>query len=86
MAISVHTNGSEIWSITKKQEAKIETAEMKFFRSVAGYARKDQTINTKIGEALNVLNLSNRTLKYRSHWKYHVLRMQDRRIPKKILT
>jgi hypothetical protein len=28
--------GSKIWAITKKLEAKIETAEMKFLRSVAG--------------------------------------------------
>jgi hypothetical protein len=32
----------------KKQEAKIENAEIKFLRSVAGYTRKDQIRNTKI--------------------------------------
>jgi hypothetical protein len=42
MAVPALAYGSEIWAITKRQEAKIETAEMKFLRSVAGYTRKDQ--------------------------------------------
>jgi hypothetical protein len=33
---------SEIWTTTKKQEAKIETAEMKFLTSVADYMWQDQ--------------------------------------------
>jgi hypothetical protein len=33
MALPTLTYGSEIWTITTKQEAKIETAEMKFLRS-----------------------------------------------------
>jgi hypothetical protein len=36
-AVLVLTYGSEIWTIKKKQEVKIETAGMKFLRSVAGY-------------------------------------------------
>jgi hypothetical protein len=32
----------------KKQEARIETAEMKLLRSVAGYTREDEIRNTKI--------------------------------------
>jgi hypothetical protein len=35
--------------LTKKYEEKIETAEIKFLRSVAGSTRKDQTRNTEIG-------------------------------------
>jgi hypothetical protein len=41
---------------------------MKFFRSVAGYTRKDQTGNTKIREELNILNLNNKILISRSKW------------------
>jgi hypothetical protein len=39
-AVPTLAYGSEIWTTTEKQEAKIETAEMKFLRSVAGYTRK----------------------------------------------
>jgi hypothetical protein len=70
----------------KKQEAKIESAETKFLRNVASYTREDPIRNTRIREELNILNLNNKNLKSRSHWKFHVLRMEDRRIPKKIVT
>jgi hypothetical protein len=42
----------------KNQTANTETAEMKFLRSVAGYTRKEQIINTKIKEELNVFTLN----------------------------
>jgi hypothetical protein len=85
MTVPILTYGSKIWTIIKKQEAKIETVEMKFLRNEAGCTRKDQTRNTKIREELNIFNLSNKILKYRSPWKFHVLRMEDRRILQKIL-
>jgi hypothetical protein len=70
----------------KKQEAKIETAEMKFLRSVAGYITKGQIRNTKIREELNIFNLNAKIIKSRPEWKYHLQRMEGRRIAKKILT
>jgi hypothetical protein len=39
MAVPTFAYGSKIWTITKKLEAKIETAVMKFLRSVACYTR-----------------------------------------------
>jgi hypothetical protein len=50
---------------------------------IAGSAR-----NTNIGEELNILvfNLNNKILKYRSQWKHHVVRMEERWFPKKTLT
>jgi hypothetical protein len=86
MAAHALTYGPKIWTLTKKQEAKIETAEMKFLRSVAGYTRKDQIKDTKIKEELNISKLNAKIIKSRSQWKYHVQRMEARRIPKKILT
>jgi hypothetical protein len=59
---------------------------MKVLTSIAGYTRKDQIRNTKIREDLNILNINNKILKSRSQWKYHVQRMEDRRILKKIPT
>jgi hypothetical protein len=85
MAVPMLTYGSEIWTI-KKQEAKIESAETKFLRSVAGYTRKDQITNTKIREKLNIFNLNAKIIKSRSQWKHQMQRMEDRQIPKKILT
>ena len=34
--------GSEFWTLTKEDERKIEAAEMRFLRSVAGYTRLDK--------------------------------------------
>jgi hypothetical protein len=72
--------------VNYKKEQEIETAEMKFLKSVAGYKRRDQARNTRIKEELNAYNISNNILKSRSQWKYHILRMEDRRILKKTLT
>jgi hypothetical protein len=57
MVVLIFTYGSEIRIITKgKQEAKIETAEMRYLRSPACYRRKDLVRNTKIKEVPNILN------------------------------
>jgi hypothetical protein len=84
-AVPTLTYGSQIW-ITKKEEAKTESAEMTFLRSAAGYTRKDQIRNTKIREKLNIFNPNNKIRKSRSQWKYHVQQMEDRWILEKILT
>jgi hypothetical protein len=42
MAVSTLTYGSEIWTTTKKKGTEIETAEIKFLRSVAGHTKKGQ--------------------------------------------
>jgi hypothetical protein len=59
---------------------------MKFLRSVAGDTRKDRIRNTKIKEELSIFNLNDKIIKSRSHWRYHVHRMEGRRTPEKILT
>jgi hypothetical protein len=66
-AVPTLTYGSQIW-ITKKEEAKIERAEMKFLWSVVGYTRKDQIRNKKIREKVNIFNPNKKILKSRSHW------------------
>jgi hypothetical protein len=58
---------------------------MKVLSSAAGYTWKDQLRNTKIREELNIFNLNDKIIKSRSQYKYRVKRMEDRRIPKKIL-
>jgi hypothetical protein len=48
MAVPTFTYESEIWTLTKTQEARIETAEMNFLRSVADCKRIDQIRNSEI--------------------------------------
>jgi hypothetical protein len=79
MAVPVVTYGSEIWIINHQnnRNQNFETAEITFLWSAAGYTRRDQIRNTKIGEELNVFNLNNKFIKLRSQWKYHFIRMED---------
>jgi hypothetical protein len=42
MAVSMMTYASENWTINRSDKKKIESAEMKFLRSVAGYTLLDQ--------------------------------------------
>jgi hypothetical protein len=44
----------------------------------------EKYLNVK--EKVNFINLINKILHSRSQWKHHVLQMEARRIPKKILT
>jgi hypothetical protein len=77
VAAPAFTYESEIWTFTKKQGARIETAKMDFLRSVAGYRRTNQKRNFKIMEELNIFILNDEILNFRSQWKNHVLRMED---------
>jgi hypothetical protein len=86
VAVLTLTCGSEILIERTKEAAKAETAEMKSLRCVAGCTKKDQIRNTKIMEELNIFYLNNKILKFSLQWKYHVQRMKDWRIPKKIVT
>jgi hypothetical protein len=40
MAVPTLAHGTEIWTVTKKYEAKTETAEVKFFRSTADFIQE----------------------------------------------
>jgi hypothetical protein len=66
----------------KKPEEEIETAQIELLRSAEGYTGKDQIRNANIRKE----NLSAKIIKSRSQWKYYVQRIEDKRIPKKILT
>jgi hypothetical protein len=58
--------------------AKIGSAEMKFLRSVGGYAGMSETSNTNIKEEFNIFNAHNKILIFRLQWKCHVLQKEDR--------
>jgi hypothetical protein len=85
MAIPTLTYSSETWTLTKKQRQKIETAEMKFLRNVAGYTLKDQIRNTVIRNELKIFSVNNRIQNNRLNWIHHVARMEPERIPKQLM-
>jgi hypothetical protein len=80
MAIPLLTYSSETWTLTKKQRQKIETAEMKFLRNVAGHTLKDQIRNTVIRNELKIFSVNNRL-----NCIHRVGRMEPERIPKQLM-
>lgn len=82
MAVPTITYGSETWTMTAQHIARIQAAEMKFLRPIAGYQRTDKKHNTEIRQQLNVEELNTTIVKYRTSWENHLTRMTDNRIPK----
>jgi hypothetical protein len=60
MAVPMLSYASENWTINRSDKKKIESAEMKFLRLVAGYTLLDQNRSTDIRSELKILNLTER--------------------------
>ena len=82
MSIPTITYSSETWTINNKNKKRIQSAEMRFLRSVAGYRLTDRKRNIEIREELNVGELNETIKTYRDKWKTHLGRMNQNRIPK----
>jgi hypothetical protein len=55
MAIPTLLYGSECWTLTKRQKSRLEAAEMRFLRTVAGYQLIDHRHNEDIREELQII-------------------------------
>lgn len=84
MAIPCGIYGSESWTITKMNERRIQTSEMRFLRRAAGYTKMDRKRNIEIRQELEVEDVNEMIREYRRKWREHVERMEDDRIPKRI--
>jgi hypothetical protein len=60
MAVPMLTYASENWTINRSDKEKIESAEVKFLHSVAGYTLLDQKRSADIRSELKVFNLTER--------------------------
>jgi hypothetical protein len=61
MAVPVLSYGSESCVISKKDNDKIQAAEMRFLRRVKGCTRADRIRNIDIRAELNIYNINNRS-------------------------
>jgi hypothetical protein len=59
-AVPMLTYASGNWTINRSDKKKIESAEMKFLRSVAGYTLLDQNRSTDIRSELKIFSLTDR--------------------------
>jgi hypothetical protein len=84
LAVPAVLYGSECWTLTKQQLQQVESSEMRFLRSVAGYRRIDKKRNTDIRQNLKIFNLWEKIKEYQQNDFEHILRMPTYQIPWKI--
>jgi hypothetical protein len=85
MTVPALLYGSECWTHTNKQKSRLEAAEMRFLRSVAGQGLIDHRRNEDIREELQIIDINSRMKDYQIKWLQHLERMEQNRIPKLLL-
>jgi len=75
--------GSENWTLTASQRQRIEAAEMKLLRPLAGYTLYDHKTNNSIRKELRITSILDKIDEYRKKWLLHIQRMPQNRIPLK---
>jgi len=73
--------GQENWALTALQRRRIEAAEMKLLRPLAGYALYDHKTNDYIRRELRITGILDTIDEYRLNWLSHLQRMPQNRIP-----
>jgi hypothetical protein len=75
--------GSENWILTASQRRRIEAAEMKLLRPLAGYTLYDHKTNDSIRRELQTKSILGKIDEYRWNWLLRSQRMPQNRIPLK---
>ena len=75
--------GSENWTLTALQRRRIEAAEMKLLRPLAGYTLFDHKTNDYICRELRITGILDKIDEYRRNWLSHLQKMPQNRIPLK---
>jgi len=74
---------SENWTLTASQKRRIEAAEMKLLRPLAGCTLYDHKTNDYTRRELRITDILDRIGEYRRNWLSHLQRMPQNRIPLK---
>jgi hypothetical protein len=77
--------GSENWILTALQRRRIEAAEIKLLRPLAGYTLYDHKTNDSVRRELQTDCILDKTDEYRRNWLLHLQRMPQNWIPFKII-
>jgi len=72
--------GSENWTVTVLQRRRIEAAEMKLLRPLAGYTLYDHKTNDYTPRELRTTGILDNIDEYRRNWLSHLQRMPQNRI------
>ena len=67
--------------LKKREEQRLEAAQMKFLRHLLGITKLDKEKNQCIGEKMGAQNIVKEIKQYQEKWLQHVQRMDTNRIP-----
>jgi exonuclease III len=79
------TYGHELWVMTERMRSRVQAAEMRFLRRVAGVRLLDRVRSSAIRESLGIEPLLLRIERSQLRWLGHVLRMPPERLVKQVL-
>jgi len=77
--------GSETWAPKKREEQRLEAAQMKFLRPLLGITKLDKEKNQRIRVKTEAQNIVKEIKLYQEKWLQHVQSMDTNRIPKQAL-
>jgi len=77
--------GSEAWVLKKREEQRLEAAQMKFLRHLFGITKLYKEKNQCIREKTGAQNIVKEIKQYQEKWLQHIQRMDTNRIPKQAL-
>ena len=77
--------GSEVWVLKKREEQRLEAAQMKLLRHLLGITKLDKEKNQCIRQKTGAQNIVQEIKQYQEKWLQHVQRMDTNRLPKQTL-
>jgi len=77
--------GSEVWVLKKREEQRLEAAQMKFLRHLLGITKLDKEKNQCIREKTGAQNIVEEIKQYQKTWLQHVQRMDTNRLTRRAL-
>ena len=78
-------SGSEVWVLKKRDEQRLEAAQIKFLRHLLGITKLDKEKSQSIRGKTGVQNIVKEIKQYQQKWLQHVQRMGTNRLPKQAL-
>jgi len=75
----------ETWTLHSRDLKKLEQFHQKKLRAIMKIKWNDYVSNTAVLERANITSIEAMIMKHRPRWSGHVVRMEDTRLPKKIL-
>ena len=77
--------GSEAWVLKKREEQRLEAAQMKFLRHLLGITKLDKEKSNCIRAKTGAQNTVKEIKQYQEKWLQHVQRTDTNRLPKQAL-